>query len=504
MNEELVIFIGDDTGGTFGRKLQFTISVDEGTSLDGCSAEFVFDGIKRTFAGPLVDGETREIVYSAEETAQMAKGVRYASFRVIDANGKVRTFTNTIRVRCTDIVAEVYPGTSGISITIGGGSVAWNDITGKPNFAPVATSGSYDDLTDKPSIPSPVTVDSALSDTSTNPVQNKVIATALKTGYTDWTFSSVPALDVSFTLFEHEPGHFTLTCHDQSGEIVGDAFASATDPVELNFTVVLASGSLAVTATRTRITPKKTSQLTNDGDGTSAFATVAQVASKANSADVAAALALKADASSLPYALVDVTIENTLYLPDSAFPITYYSTSQQKNVTCTGMDDGVDIFFDGVAGYEMDVGGDMVAHFLSDGSFDGTMGDAENLLFNGQSSATLSFANTATLADRAINAVSLSSAATLVMPAANAGHARDFVVRLTLTETGGTVPSVTFPADVAYETEGGKWPDLTEAGTYIVRLTEVPKASELETARFFLQCSSAVSDATPPSAGGAA
>ena len=77
-------------------------------------------------------------------------------------------------------------------------------------------------------------------------------------------------------------------------------------------------------------------------------------------------------------------------------------------------------------------------------------------------------------------------------------------VRLTLTETNDVVPSVTFPADVAYETDGGEWPDLTEAGTYIVRLTEVPTASESETARFFLQCSSAVADATPPSAGGAA
>lgn len=32
-------------------------------------------------------------------------------------------------------------------------SVAWSDITGKPNFATVATSGSYNDLTDTPTIP---------------------------------------------------------------------------------------------------------------------------------------------------------------------------------------------------------------------------------------------------------------------------------------------------------------------------------------------------------------
>ena len=49
-------------------------------------------------------------------------------------------------------------------------------ITG---LASVATSGSYNDLTDKPTIPASSTVDSELSSTSTNPVQNKVINAAL-------------------------------------------------------------------------------------------------------------------------------------------------------------------------------------------------------------------------------------------------------------------------------------------------------------------------------------
>lgn len=49
-------------------------------------------------------------------------------------------------------------------------------ITG---LSTVATSGSYNDLTDKPNIPASATVDSELSSTSTNPVQNKVIYNAL-------------------------------------------------------------------------------------------------------------------------------------------------------------------------------------------------------------------------------------------------------------------------------------------------------------------------------------
>lgn len=49
-------------------------------------------------------------------------------------------------------------------------------ITG---LSTVATSGSYNDLTDKPNIPASAIVDSELSSTSVNPVQNKVVNAAL-------------------------------------------------------------------------------------------------------------------------------------------------------------------------------------------------------------------------------------------------------------------------------------------------------------------------------------
>ena len=74
-------------------------------------------------------------------------------------------------------------------------SVAWNNVSGKPSsFTPashthtasqvsglarVATSGSYNDLINKPNIPEGTEVDAALSSTSVNPVQNKVITSAL-------------------------------------------------------------------------------------------------------------------------------------------------------------------------------------------------------------------------------------------------------------------------------------------------------------------------------------
>ena len=63
--------------------------------------------------------------------------------------------------------------------TIRSGASAGATAVQPGDLATVATSGSYNDLADKPTIPSAVTVDSALSSTSTNPVQNKVINTAL-------------------------------------------------------------------------------------------------------------------------------------------------------------------------------------------------------------------------------------------------------------------------------------------------------------------------------------
>lgn len=52
----------------------------------------------------------------------------------------------------------------------------YSEIEDTPSLSAVATSGSYNDLTNKPTIPS---VDSALSESSTNPVQNKAITAAI-------------------------------------------------------------------------------------------------------------------------------------------------------------------------------------------------------------------------------------------------------------------------------------------------------------------------------------
>lgn len=45
-------------------------------------------------------------------------------------------------------------GSQSVSYAASAGSVAWGNVTGKPSFATVATSGSYNDLSNKPTIPS--------------------------------------------------------------------------------------------------------------------------------------------------------------------------------------------------------------------------------------------------------------------------------------------------------------------------------------------------------------
>lgn len=68
-------------------------------------------------------------------------------------------------------------------------------------LAPVATTGSYNDLADKPDIPSggaDITVDESLSATSTNPVQNKAITTELnKKGTYSKPSTGIPKSDLA-------------------------------------------------------------------------------------------------------------------------------------------------------------------------------------------------------------------------------------------------------------------------------------------------------------------
>lgn len=66
--------------------------------------------------------------------------------------------TNALWLKGSDLKGFI----NGKWVTIGSNNnITWNDISDKPDFATVATSGSYNDLSDKPDIPSAYTLPTA-------------------------------------------------------------------------------------------------------------------------------------------------------------------------------------------------------------------------------------------------------------------------------------------------------------------------------------------------------
>ncbi len=92
------------------------------------------------------------------------------------------------------------------------GSVAWNDVTGKPTFATVATSGSYNDLSNTPTIPAaPVQSDWDVSDTSSLAyIANKPTIPAAQVN-SDWNSSSGVSQILNKPSMTTETWTFTLS-----------------------------------------------------------------------------------------------------------------------------------------------------------------------------------------------------------------------------------------------------------------------------------------------------
>ena len=81
-----------------------------------------------------------------------------------------------------------------------GGDVYWDDIQGKPDFATVATTGSYDDLTDKPTIP-PAQVQADWTQSSTSAVdfiKNKPTLAAVATTGSYNDLSDTPTIPTDY------------------------------------------------------------------------------------------------------------------------------------------------------------------------------------------------------------------------------------------------------------------------------------------------------------------
>lgn len=106
------------------------------------------------------------------------------------------------------------------TIDPGSGTVSWGNIQGKPAFATVATSGSYNDLSDKPDIPSPYTL----------PTASAAILGGIKVGdnlsiEADGTLNGIPT---SWTNITGKPSTFTPSAHTHTANQVTDLATVAT------------------------------------------------------------------------------------------------------------------------------------------------------------------------------------------------------------------------------------------------------------------------------------
>ena len=100
------------------------------------------------------------------DTALSAKA-NSSSLSTVATTGSYNDLTNKPTIPAAQVNSD-WNASSGVA-----------QILNKPTLATVATSGSYNDLTDKPVIPSGVTVDQTLDTSSTNAIANSAVATAL-------------------------------------------------------------------------------------------------------------------------------------------------------------------------------------------------------------------------------------------------------------------------------------------------------------------------------------
>ena len=97
----------------------------------------------------------------------------------------------------------------------GGGPVAWSDVTGKPSFANVATSGAYADLSGKPALADVATsgLYSDLSGTPSIPVAGNTAATTVSA-------TAAAGVQATFARVDHQQRarrRIRFECHRSGG-----------------------------------------------------------------------------------------------------------------------------------------------------------------------------------------------------------------------------------------------------------------------------------------------
>lgn len=97
----------------------------------------------------------------------LATKANSSSLSTVATSGSYNDLTNKPTIPAAQVNSD-WNASSGVA-----------QILNKPTLATVATSGSYNDLSDKPVIPAGVTVDQTLDTSSTNAIANSAVATAL-------------------------------------------------------------------------------------------------------------------------------------------------------------------------------------------------------------------------------------------------------------------------------------------------------------------------------------
>ena len=103
-----VIYRGDDTG--FNGAAPVVVNVKADFDLDGCTATLELGGRAWRLEGLTGREASFSLSWTAAETAAMAVGTHRATVRIADAEGRVRTVSDSVRIRVTDDLAEAYGG----------------------------------------------------------------------------------------------------------------------------------------------------------------------------------------------------------------------------------------------------------------------------------------------------------------------------------------------------------------------------------------------------------
>ena len=236
---------GNNIVSTYATKDELTSGLaGKQATLSGAQLNAVNSGITSTKVSTY-DGYNAKIT-AAQNTADSkvatAQGSGNANKAVItNASGNITTGTIASGMIANDAVTSTKIATGAVgadalaanavtSAKIADATIVNADIASNAaiaaskisGLATVATSGSYDDLTDKPTIPAAITVDSALSSTSTNPVQNKVVNAAINAAQStaDDAADAASAAQSTATAAQNAINNLDVSTASGSGNVV--------------------------------------------------------------------------------------------------------------------------------------------------------------------------------------------------------------------------------------------------------------------------------------------